>query len=187
MFTTAARTSWPALAARASSVAAWCSGHEVALQVDRDDGVPVLFAQVDEHPVAQDARVVHEHVQVTEGLERRTDEPTRRPSQVATLSWLATASPPIDSDLGDDLLGRAVASPGAVEPPAEVVDDDLRALGGEEQGVLAADAPSRTGDDRDASVECTHDDLLRDRCADCTEARAATRRRQKHGGRACAW
>ena len=45
---------------------------------------------------------------------------------------------------------------GLLGPVAEVVDDDLGALGGEEQGVLAPDAPSGAGDDRDPTVESAH-------------------------------
>ena len=60
-------------------------------------------------------------------------------------------------DLVDDLLAPAVrSSPDAVDGAAEVVDDDLGALRREQQRVLAADAPAGAGDDRDASVECTH-------------------------------
>ena len=47
----------------------------------------------------------------------------------------------------------------AVHVAAEVVHDDLGALAREEQRVLAAEAASRAGDDRNPSVERTHDDL----------------------------
>ena len=59
-------------------------------------------------------------------------------------------------DLVDDLLGGRAVVARAVDGAAEVVDDDLGALGGEQQRVLAADAAARAGDDGDASVECSH-------------------------------
>ena len=51
---------------------------------------------------------------------------------------------------GADLLG------GLLGDVAEVVDDDLGALGREEEGVLAPEAPAGAGDDRDPAVECPH-------------------------------
>jgi len=42
---------------------------------------------------------------------------------------------------------------------AEVVDHDLGALAREQQRVFAAETPAGAGDDRDASVERTHDSL----------------------------
>ena len=67
---------------------------------------------------------------------------TRRwpPSQSATLSPLATASPPIALISSTTCCGRRAVAAGAVGGAAEVVDDDLGALGREEQRVLAADA-----------------------------------------------
>ena len=44
----------------------------------------------------------------------------------------------------------------AVHVAAEVVHDDLRPFARKEQRVLATEAATGTGDDRDASVECTH-------------------------------
>ena len=128
-------------------------GGEVALEVDGDDGVPLVLGHVDDHPVAQDAGVVDEDVEVAERLDRRVDQPLgalpvgdvvavddRLAAQVALISattcWAGVASPPV-----------------AVVGAAEVVDDDLGALRGEQQRVLAADAASRSGDDRDATVE----------------------------------
>ena len=49
-------------------------------------------------------------------------------------------------DLIDDLLGGV----------AQVVHDDLGSFGGEQQGVLTAEAAPRPGDDGDPSVQCSH-------------------------------
>ncbi|GAA0938221.1 hypothetical protein GCM10009574_053590 [Streptomyces asiaticus] len=55
-------------------------------------------------------------------------------------------------DLLDDPLGRALRRPGAVRGHAEVVDDDLRALGGEGERMRPPEAAARSGDDGDAPV-----------------------------------
>ena len=78
---------------------------------------------------------------------------TRRwpPSQSVTSSWLATASPP---------AARISATTSSAAPArlalGEVVDHDAGPLGREVQGVGPAEAPARTGDDRDAAVERSH-------------------------------
>ncbi len=62
---------------------------------------------------------------------------------------LATAVPPaavISS--ATSCAGPAVGAL-ALVAAAEVVDDDLRALPGEQQRVFASDAAARAGDDRD--------------------------------------
>ena len=71
-------------------------------------------------------------------------------------SPLATASPPMRRDLVDDLLGRAEVAAAAVHVAAEVVDDDLGALAGQHQRVLAADAPARAGDDGHPAITESH-------------------------------
>ena len=53
---TEARTVLPAFACSRQYVGRVARGHEVTLQVHVDDRVPVLFAEIDQHPVAQDAR-----------------------------------------------------------------------------------------------------------------------------------
>ena len=74
----------------------------------------------------------------------------------ATLSVLATASPPAARISSTTSWAGPGVRAAAVVAAAEVVDDDLRALAGEEQRVLAADAATGAGDDRDASVELSH-------------------------------
>ena len=55
-------------------------------------------------------------------------------------------------DLVDDLLGRPGVGAGAVAAAAEVVDDDVGAVPGQRQGVLAAQPAAGTGDDADAAL-----------------------------------
>ena len=74
------------------------------------------------------------------------------PSGVATLLVSATASPP------RSLISWAVLWAGpsvvalAAHRAAEVVDDDAGATAGQLEGVLAAEAAARAGDDRDLAV-----------------------------------
>ena len=119
--------------------------HEVALQVDVDDVVPLLLRHRHEHAVAQDAGVVDQHVEVAEGVDRGADQrlaavPAR--DVVVRRDGLAAG--------GADLLG------GLLRDLAEVVDDDLGALGREQARVLAPEAAAGAGDDRDPAVECPH-------------------------------
>ena len=54
-------------------------------------------------------------------------------------------------DLVDHLLGRAEVAARAVDVAAEVVDDDLGAVGGQAERVLAPDAAAGAGHDGDTS------------------------------------
>jgi len=120
--------------------------------VDLDHGVPLRLGHVGEHAVAQDAGVVDEHVEITEGLDGGVDEPLRalpRRDVVAVGGGLAAGA----LDLGHDLLGRTQVATCAVDVAAEVVHDDLGAVAGERQGVLATDATPGAGHDGDASVQ----------------------------------
>jgi len=60
--------------------------------VDVDDE-SILFAQVHEHPVAQDAGVIHQNVQDAVGLEGALDE-TLSALPLRDVVVMATASPP---------------------------------------------------------------------------------------------
>ena len=129
---------------------------EVPVQVHADHRVPLVVVGVDEHAVAQDARVVHDHVERAERRRPRTATRLAAPSKSATSSVLATASPPsawISSTTCVRRLGRRA---GAVGRAAEVVHHDLGALARERQRVRAADAAARARDHDDSSVADTH-------------------------------
>ena len=103
------------------------------------DRVPLGLGHVDDHAVAQDARVVHQHVQIAERVDRLLHEPLRAVpvgDVLAVDDGLAAER----LDLLDDLHRRARVAALAVHVAAEVVDDDLRALAREQQRVLAARA-----------------------------------------------
>ena len=126
---------------------------EVALEVHADDRVPLLLASVDEHPVAQEAGVVDEDVEPAEGVDRRCGPGRCAPSQSATSSPLATASPAARLDLVDHLVGGPRCgrpSPSSATPKS--LTTTRAPCAGERQRVGPADPAARAGDDDDASV-----------------------------------
>ena len=128
---------------------------EVALEVDADHGVPLRLGHVREHPVAQDAGVVDEHVQVAEGLHRRVDQALGG-VEVGDVVVVGDGLAAGRLDLGHDLLGRRGVGAGALGRSAEVVHHDLGALGGEQERVLPPDPPPCSGDDGHPALELVH-------------------------------
>ena len=124
----------------------------MTLEVDGDDGVPLGLGHVDDHPVAQDAGVVDQDVEVAERLDRRVDQALGA-FPVGHVVGVDDGLAAEVADLGDDLLGRRRVLTVTVVGATEVVDDDPGPLRGEQERVLAADAASRSGDDRDSTVE----------------------------------
>ena len=107
--------------------------------------VPVLFRHVEDHPVAQDTGVVHDDVELAEGIAGALDDAFGRlevGDAVAVGDGLATGL----LDVVDDLLSRTLTRAGTVEMCAEIVDDDLGAVLGHQQSLFAADAAAGSGD-----------------------------------------
>src|SRR5262249_28816055 len=96
-----------------------------------------------------------EHVQIAELLDRLADE-TFRPVPVGDVLAVDDRFAAHRLDVLDGLLRRAQVAALAAHVATEVVHDDLRPFARKQQRVLAAQAAAGTGDDRDASVECTH-------------------------------
>ena len=86
-------------------------GREVALEVHGDDGVELVLAGVGEHPVADDARVVHQDVETAELLDRRLDQAVglRPVGDVGPTGHGFAAG---SGDLVDDALGGAATAGG---------------------------------------------------------------------------
>ena len=117
-----------------------------------DDRSPEVGGHVVERLVAQDAGVVDHDVDPAEGVERALHD--RRPAldggdRVGVGDRLATGR----LDLVDDPFGSTLVAAGAVDRPTEIVHDDQRPTSGHHQGVLTAEAASRTRDDRYLAVE----------------------------------
>ena len=120
-----------------------------------DDGVEVLGRHREHHLVAQDAGVVHEHVEPAERVDRGADDvlgALEVGDAVVVGDGLAAA---LVDDV-DDLVGGALVGAFAGDRAAEVVDDDLGAVVGEHDRFAAADAVARSGDDRHLAVEHAH-------------------------------
>ncbi len=107
--------------------------------------VPLLLGDAPEIGVASRGRVVHEHVDVTERVERVLHD--RRGAVPRGRRGVGDRGAAGGLDLGDD-AGRV--GTGAT---AGVVHEHRRALGGEQARVLAADAAARASDDHDLAVE----------------------------------
>jgi hypothetical protein len=99
-----------------------------------------------EHPVAQDACVVDEHVELPEGIERRRQNGLR---------GFDRADGRVVRDRGDsqlgDLLGDRI---GCVR--IDIVDDDAAPLTSEGKSDGPADPTTRAGDDACLAFEASH-------------------------------
>ncbi len=82
------------------------------------------------------------------------------PSHELTSEALTAPSLPLVLNQFDDLLGGVPVAALTLQGSADVVDDDLGALGCQEDGLLSADPPSCAGDDGHLPVEHPHNVLL---------------------------
>ena len=129
---------------------------EGPLEVDPDDGVPLVLGHREQHPVAQDPGVADHDVEPAEGVDGLLHEGTGG-SEVADVGGVGDRLAAGSGDLVDDVVGRPGVAAGAVALAAEVVDDDLGAVLGEHQRVLATDPPPPAGDDADPTfTQCSH-------------------------------
>ena len=146
-----AATRSPALARSRQYAAAWRLVQEVTPQVYAYDGVPLLDGGVHEHPVAQNAGVVHHHVEAAKGRDGCLDEPGGC-LPVGHVRPVCDGLAALRADLFHDLLGCAGIAATAIRATAEVVHDDLRPLARKSQRVFVADAAGTARHDHDASI-----------------------------------
>ena len=126
---------------------------EVPLEVHPDHRVPLLLGGVDEHPVADEAGVVDQDVEPAEGVDRLLHH-RRGLREVGHVGAVGDRPATGRLDRGDDLVGRRLARALAGrQRDAVVVDHDRRAVRRELERVRAADAATRAGDDRDATLQ----------------------------------
>lgn len=129
-------------------------GVEVALEVDPYHRVPLVLGHREDHPVAQDARVVDQDVE----LSVRLDGQFHQGAGLLVVGHVAevrdrpaTGRPDL---LGDLLGGRGGRLAGAVAARLPVVvDDDGRAEPRQFQRFGAPEAATGAGDDRGQSVQ----------------------------------
>ena len=120
--------------------------------MDGDDGVPVLFAHVEDHAVAQDAGVVDDDVQLAEVIDCAIDDPLGR-LEVGDALEVGDCLAARRADFLDHVLGRRARLPGAVEVSAEVVHDHLGAVLRQQQRLFAPDAAAGAGDYRNFACQ----------------------------------
>ena len=140
-----ASTGWPALLCSRQYRGRVVGGCEGAFEVDVDDGVPLALLHVDEHAIAQDPRVVDEHIEASIGVDRLADHPACG-FEVAHVRTVRHRLTPLVANLGDDGISGAHVLPHAIACAAEIVDHDLGAVLGEHQRVFAPNAATRSGD-----------------------------------------
>ncbi len=120
--------------------------------MDAEDLVPVLFFDVVESAVTQDAGVGDDDVHLAEGVDCGLDDVLAAGVGVHAVvvgDGLAAGG----LDLLDDLVGHRSAAAAAVARAAEVVDDDLGAARSQEQRVGAAQTAAGACDDGDPVVK----------------------------------
>ncbi len=126
-------------------------GQEVPFEVNADHGVPVVLAEIHQHPVAQEAGVADERVETSVHLQGGPDQgggAVGGGDVTAVRDRLAAGGP----DLGDDSSGRTLRAALPVQSHTQVVDDDPGAFGREGEGMGAAEPAAGPGDDDDPAV-----------------------------------
>ena len=120
---------------------------EMALEMDANDGVPLLLRRVHEHAVTHESRVVDEDV---EPAEVARDARDHFPDDVRIRN-IGLIGPGLAAgllDLGNHRFGFGLR--------AVVIDRDARALFRQHLRDGGADIPSASRHQRDASLEVTH-------------------------------
>ncbi len=133
-----------------------------------DHDVPIVFGHIDEHPIAQDARVVHQDVDPAPGLDPEPDGTLGAIHRRDVVRAHGDRYVQALELRGDRFDHRGVGS-GAVSLCAGVVDDHRGSLGREPAGVLAAHPAARTGDHGNPSLEGAHGGLPYTRGADAPQ------------------
>ena len=121
----------------------------MTLGVDAHDHVPLVLGEVHQHPVTEDPGIVDQDVEATELVDCLRDQAARA-LPVADVVGVGDRHSARGADLGRDLGCRTGIGAGSVGAAPEVVDDDRRAFGSQQQRMLTPDAAPRSGDDRDA-------------------------------------
>src|SRR5207253_10724880 len=108
-----------------------------------------------EHAGTQDGGLVADDAEPAVGLDGLVDDPLGAVVDGNIVVVGDGLAPAAANELGD-LLGRPLVGALAGDRAAQVVDDDLRALGGELERLAPADAVPGPGDDRHLVVENAH-------------------------------
>src|SRR6202011_1294143 len=108
------------------------------------------------HPVAQDAGVVDQHVQVAELVDGPGDERFGA-LPVGDVVVVGHRPATVGDDLVDYQLGRTVVPAPARLLASEIIHHHAGALGRQQQRFTPADAAPGSRNDCDLAIQCAHD------------------------------
>ena len=131
-------------------------GVEAALEVHVEDGVPVLLAHVEDHPIAEVAGDVHEDVEPSPHRHRLLHHLRCLP-EVRHGTMVGDSDTAGLADLIDHLVGGRRIGADAAQTHTEIVHHDLGARLGHRDGDASPDAASRSRDHRRLAVEHPHE------------------------------
>ena len=126
----------------------------MALQMDAEHRVPLRLRHVGQGPVPKDAGVVHQHVELAEGVDCLRDHLARL-LPVRDVVTAHRGAPAAAFDVDSNALGRGGIGAFPMDVTAQVVDQDRRPLGGKVQRMGPAEAASRARHYDDPSFECS--------------------------------
>ena len=118
------------------------------------DGVPVFNRHVPDRRVANDASIVHDDVESTEGVDGLLDH-FATCFVIGDVAVVRHGDSAARLDEGDGFVGGAACA-FTGDTAAEVIHNNLGAVLGEFHGVTTANAVTRAGDDGDLAVEHAH-------------------------------
>ena len=144
---------------------------EMTFEVDPCDRVELFLGRRDDHAVAHEPGVVHQHIQAAERINRPGDDPGAC-FPVRDVVGVRDRGATHRFDLAHHVEGRSFIGPRPVEGTAEVVYDDKSTLPRERERMFAADPPTRSRDNDDATFANSHADTL---CADLTPRQIGSR------------
>lgn len=134
------------LALQPPALAGMVHRQEGAAQVHTDDGVPVLFAWVNQRLVAQDA-VVDQNVEATDRIDGLRNH-RRSTCAFGNVCGFEHPLSACRNNLFVDLLACRGIAATTIARGAQIVDDNLRPMLHDQQRVCPTDAAARAGDDR---------------------------------------
>ena len=123
--------------------------------MDGDDRVPILLRHVEDHPVAQDARVIDHDVELAKVVDGALKNALGG-FEVGDAFEVGYGLAAAGADLPDHLFGGRTRLPGAVEMSPQVIDHHFSAVLRHQQGFFPSDSAPRSGDDRDLAFQKCH-------------------------------
>ena len=109
--------------------------------MDLEHGVPFVHAHLVKKTVAQDARIVHHHIDTAKVLDRRLDD-ARSPRSIRYAVGVGGGLTTHGQDLMQHLVGRAGILTLARHGTTQVIDHDFGPFTGHGQRNIAANAPT---------------------------------------------